>query len=93
MPSRPAALMTDRLSTSWIIFRLLIFCLGGRVCAVCWLVVLVRSKEKDFWEFGQRAALTLPKVGFATTTDVDKSALHPPDKQDIAPRMANEILR
>jgi hypothetical protein len=55
--------------------------------------VLVRSKEKDFWEFGQRAALTLPKVGFATTTDVDKSALHPPDKQDIAPRMANEILR
>jgi hypothetical protein len=53
----------------------------------------VCSKEKDFWEFGQRAAITLPKVGFATTTDVDKSALHPPDKQDIAPRMALEVQR
>ena len=50
-------------------------------------------KEKDFWEFGQRAAITLPNVGFATTTDVDKSALHPPDKQDIAPRMVAEIMR
>lgn len=50
-------------------------------------------KEKDFWEFGQRAAITLPKVGFATTTDVDKSALHPPDNQDIAPRMALEVQR
>lgn len=50
-------------------------------------------KEKDFWEFGQRAAITLPKVGFATTTDIDKSALHPPDKQDIAPRMALEVER
>lgn len=51
------------------------------------------SKEKDFWEFGQRAALRLPNVGFVTTTDIDKSALHPPDKQDIAPRMALEIQR
>ena len=50
-------------------------------------------KEKDFWEFGQRAAISLPKVGFATTTDIDKSALHPPDKQDIAPRLALEIMR
>ena len=29
-------------------------------------------KESDFWEYGQRAALKLPFVGFATTTDVDK---------------------
>lgn len=50
-------------------------------------------KEPDFWEHGQRAALALPATGFATTTDVDKSALHPPDKQDIAPRMALEIRR
>ena len=55
--------------------------------------VSMYSKEKDFWEFGQRAAIALPKVGFATTTDVDKSALHPPDKQDIAPRLALEVLR
>ena len=33
------------------------------------------------------------QVGFATTTDIDKSALHPPDKQDIAPRVALEIQR
>lgn len=38
-------------------------------------------KEADFWQYGQRAALKLPFVGFATTTDIDKSALHPPDKQ------------
>ena len=38
-------------------------------------------KEKDFWQDGQRAALALPFVGFSTTTDIDKSALHPPDKQ------------
>lgn len=50
-------------------------------------------KEADFWEFGQRAALKLPAVGFATTTDIDKSALHPPDKQDIAPRLALEVRR
>ena len=50
-------------------------------------------KELDFWEFGQRAALKLPKVGFVTTTDIDKSALHPPDKQDIAPRVALELQR
>jgi len=50
-------------------------------------------KEADFWEHGQRAALALPFVGFATTTDVDKSALHPPDKQDIAPRLAREVRR
>jgi hypothetical protein len=50
-------------------------------------------KEADFWQFGQRAALKLPAVGFATTTDVDKSALHPPDKQDIAPRLALEVRR
>ena len=50
-------------------------------------------KEADFWEHGQRAALKLPFVGFATTTDVDKSALHPPDKQDIAPRLAREVRR
>ena len=42
---------------------------------------------------GQRAALKLPFVGFATTTDVDKSALHPPDKQDIAPRLNLELQR
>jgi hypothetical protein len=28
----------------------------------------------------QRSALTLPKTGFATTTDIQR-ALHPPDKQ------------
>ena len=50
-------------------------------------------KELDFWQYGQRAALKLPAVGFATTTDIDKSALHPPDKQDIAPRLAGEIRR
>ena len=50
-------------------------------------------KEPDFWEDGQRAALKLPFVGFATTTDVDKSALHPPDKQDIAPRLGLELQR
>jgi len=50
-------------------------------------------KEADFWQYGQRAALKLPAVGFATTTDIDKSALHPPDKQDIAPRLALEVRR
>ena len=60
---------------------------------LCHELGAVEPKEKDFWQYGQRAALKLPFVGFATTTDVDKSALHPPDKQDIAPRLALEIQR
>ena len=60
---------------------------------LCHELGAVEPKERNFWEYGQRAALRLPRVGFATTTDVDKSALHPPDKQDIAPRMAAEVMR
>ena len=55
--------------------------------------LILRDSKEGLWEFGQRAAITLPKVGFVTTTDIDKSALHPPDKQDIAPRMALELQR
>ena len=60
---------------------------------LCHELGAAEPKEKDFWQFGQRAALRLPKVGFATTTDVDKSALHPPDKQDIATRLDLEVRR
>jgi sialate O-acetylesterase len=60
---------------------------------LCHELGAAEPKERDFWQYGQRAALKLPFVGFATTTDVDKSALHPPDKQDIAPRLALEIQR
>jgi len=48
-------------------------------------------KEDDFW-LAQRAAAELPHVGFAVTTDIQR-ALHPPDKQDVADRLALEIRR
>lgn len=48
-------------------------------------------KESDFW-VSQRSATKLPSVGYAVTTDVER-ALHPPDKQDIADRLALEIRR
>merc|ERR1712046_227475 len=48
-------------------------------------------KEDDFW-LAQRKALELPAVGFAVTTDVQRT-LHPPDKQDIADRLVLEIRR
>lgn len=48
-------------------------------------------KEADFW-LAQRSALKLPEVGFAVTTDIQR-ALHPPDKQDVAQRLALEVLR
>jgi sialate O-acetylesterase len=48
-------------------------------------------KEGDFWQ-AQRAATALPDVGFATTTDIQRD-LHPPDKQDVADRLALEIRR
>lgn len=48
-------------------------------------------KEGDFWQ-AQRAATALPDVGFATTTDIQRT-LHPPDKQDVADRLALEIRR
>merc|ERR1712039_1040585 len=48
-------------------------------------------KEADFW-LAQRAALSLPAVGFAVTTDIQR-VLHPPDKQDVAARLALEINR
>lgn len=48
-------------------------------------------KEHDFW-LAQRAAVALPNVGFAVTTDIQR-ALHPPDKQDVASRLALEIRR
>ena len=60
---------------------------------LCHELGAAEPKERDFWQYGQRAALQLPKVGFATTTDVDKSALHPPDKIDIATRLNLEVRR
>jgi sialate O-acetylesterase len=48
-------------------------------------------KEDDFW-LAQRAATELPQVGYAVTTDIQR-ALHPPDKQDVADRLALEIRR
>lgn len=48
-------------------------------------------KEDDFW-LAQRAATELPQVGYAVTTDVQR-ALHPPDKQDVADRLALEVRR
>jgi hypothetical protein len=48
-------------------------------------------KEPDFW-YAQRSALTLPMTGFVTTTDIQR-ALHPPDKQDVAARLALEVQR
>lgn len=45
----------------------------------------------DFWA-AQRAASALPAVGFATTTDIQRGT-HPPDKQDVAVRMALEVRR
>jgi sialate O-acetylesterase len=48
-------------------------------------------KEDDFW-LAQRAATELPQVGFAVTTDIQR-ALHPPDKQDVADRLALEVRR
>lgn len=48
-------------------------------------------KESDFW-LAQRAALALPAVGFAVSTDIQR-ALHPPDKQDVATRLTLELRR
>merc|ERR1712046_111566 len=48
-------------------------------------------KESDFW-LAQRAALELPNTGFAVTTDVQRT-LHPPNKQDVAARLALEVRR
>ena len=45
----------------------------------------------NFWA-AQRAATSLPSVGFATTTDIQRGT-HPPDKQDVAARMALEVRR
>ena len=47
-------------------------------------------KEADFW-YAQRAALALPKTGFATTTDIQR-ALHPPDKQDVPTQLPTPTL-
>merc|ERR1712093_366224 len=49
------------------------------------------SSKQDFW-LGQRNATSLPNVGFATTADLQR-ALHPGDKQDIAVRLAWEVMR
>ena len=46
----------------------------------------------DFWEAQRAAATTLPAVGFATTTDIQRGT-HPPDKQDVANRLALEVRR
>jgi sialate O-acetylesterase len=46
----------------------------------------------DFWVAQREAASTLSKVGFATTTDIQR-ATHPPDKQDVAARLALEVRR
>ena len=46
----------------------------------------------DFWAAQREAASTLPKVGFATTTDIQRGT-HPPDKQDVAARLALEVRR
>jgi hypothetical protein len=49
------------------------------------------SIVNDFWS-AQREATSLPAVGFATTTDIQR-ATHPPDKQDVATRLALELRR
>ena len=49
------------------------------------------SLTNNFWS-AQRAATALPSVGFATTTDIER-ATHPPDKQDVATRLALELRR
>lgn len=46
----------------------------------------------DFWAAQRAAATTLPAVGFATTTDIQRGT-HPPDKYDIAVRLALEVQR
>jgi hypothetical protein len=46
----------------------------------------------DFWDAQREAVSTLPEVGFATTTDIQRGT-HPPDKQDIATRLALEVRR
>ena len=48
-------------------------------------------KEADFW-MAQRAAIALPAVGFAVTTDLQR-ALHPPDKQAVAERLLLSLRR
>lgn len=48
-------------------------------------------KEDEFW-YAQRAATELPQVGYAVTVDIQRT-LHPPDKQDIADRLALEFRR
>ena len=45
----------------------------------------------DFWA-AQRAGSDLLAVGFATTTDIQRGT-HPPDKQDVAVRLALEVRR
>ena len=47
--------------------------------------------QPEMW-LAQRAALTRPAVGFATTTDIQRGT-HPPDKQDVAQRLALELAR
>ena len=49
------------------------------------------TAKQNFW-LGQRNATRLPAVGFVTTADLQRG-LHPPDKQDIASRLANEVRR
>ena len=46
----------------------------------------------DFWAAQRAAVATLPAVGFATTTDIQRGT-HPPDKQDVAARLALEVRR
>jgi len=47
--------------------------------------------QTDFW-LAQRRALQLPNTGFAVTTDVQRT-LHPPNKQEVATRLALEVRR
>eukprot|EP01050_Picozoa_sp_SAG11_P016703 SAG11_NODE_2312_length_3537_cov_11.743455_3_plen_266_part_00 len=49
------------------------------------------SLTNNFWA-AQRAATALPAVGYAVTTDIER-ATHPPDKQDVATRLALELRR
>ena len=43
-------------------------------------------KESNFWAAMRTATTMLPRVSYATTTDIQR-ALHPPDKQDVASRL------
>ena len=50
------------------------------------------SLSNNFWSAQRAAAVQLPAIGFATTTDIQR-ATHPPDKQDVATRLALELRR